>query len=183
MKQVADVLVIIQFKLLNYYIMKTISKIGTTLGLLIVVFGGLLPFPYNILLYGVLGIIGIIYGLYVIIGIIWEPLYKPLLDIDLVSTIMYHNKTEFRIIPTHGGKFSIEMSTITGWKKFIIHDIHVGHGGDEIHPMQASIDDCRKVLRMLNLLNVRGIKITPDIHWKVMDRVRKSLNIEYTYLT
>jgi hypothetical protein len=86
---------------------------------------------------------------------------------------------KFRIVSVGEGKFTIEYKGMFGWKPFKIHDIHPGHGGKEIWPMQATKKDCEKVMRFLRISKTQ-IKTT--VHWEVMDRIRRKLGIKYMYL-
>lgn len=88
--------------------------------------------------------------------------------------------SKFRIVPVGEGRFTVEMLTFFGfWKPFIVLDTHVGHGGDEHWPMQASKPDCEKVIRFLQLFKGR---VERKIHWTVVQRIAEKLNIKYFWL-
>jgi hypothetical protein len=87
-------------------------------------------------------------------------------------------KPKYIIEPVGGGQFTVKKATLFSYEPFIIKDISPGHGCDEIWPMKGSKADCLKVLRFLKYCkNVKTV-----IHWTIMDKIRRKLKIDFTYL-
>ncbi len=93
---------------------------------------------------------------------------------------MMENK--FRILPVGHGFYTVEFLKkflwFKRWRKFILLDIHSGHGGREIHWMKGSKEDCEKVIRFLKL---RKRRFSSLIDWKLMEVIERKLGIKYYY--
>jgi hypothetical protein len=86
--------------------------------------------------------------------------------------------SELRIVPFRGGKFVLQKKHLFGWKDVLIDDVHPGHGGSEIWPMQATKAHWEKFMR---IVRIGRLHVPAKIDWKVMDRISRKFKIDYMY--
>lgn len=86
----------------------------------------------------------------------------------------------YRMCSVGGGKFTVLMLCRDNrYHPFIIYDINIGCGCDEIHPMQGTKSNCELAIKILNRLK----EVDLYVHWTQMDRLKNKFGIEYTYLS